>query len=158
MFIGCNLLKNVEIAGNVEKICKSTFSENCSNLEKVIIGGNVGTIETYAFYKCGNLLSIEINGDVGNIGESAFSQCNLLKNVEIDGDVGDIGSYAFSTLWSGCSGLENVKIGGSVNSFGDSIIFKNGTGPLLIPLFPVIYEPELLSNETSTALPPLYFE
>lgn len=125
MFIGCNLLKNVEIAGNVEKICKSTFSENCSNLEKVIIGGNVGTIETYAFYKCGNLLSIEINGDVGNIGESAFSQCNLLKNVEIDGDVGDIESYAFSTLWSGCSGLENVKIGGSVNSFGDSVFFKS---------------------------------
>lgn len=73
------------------KVCKGAF--NNSEIESIVIPGNIKTIEDKAFG----------NSSVPN---------SSLSNVEIGYGVESIGSYAFAY----CSALKNVKIPASVNA------------------------------------------
>ncbi|MGM9971405.1 MAG: leucine-rich repeat domain-containing protein, partial [Anaeroplasmataceae bacterium] len=108
---------------------------NCSNIEEIIIGENVTSIGSSAFYNCSSLTyneydngyylgnetnqymvlvkakstditSCEINENTEIICYSAFSGCNNITSIMVPEEVKNIGSSAFE----GCSSLENITI------------------------------------------------
>lgn len=66
----------------VDYIGIKAFSD-CTNLERVIIGGNVIQIREEAFKGCTNLSNIVIPSSVWWINRNAFEGCTGLKSVQI---------------------------------------------------------------------------
>ena len=60
------------------------YGNNRSNIKKVVIGYNVTSIGSYAFYGCDNLTNITISNSVTSIGEGVFSGCKSLKSINVD--------------------------------------------------------------------------
>lgn len=89
---------------------------NRSRIQKVIIGENVTTIGTYAFYNCYSLESITISDSVTSIGTCAFQYCYNLTSITISDSVTSIGAYAFNN----CHGFTTVTIPDGVTSIGAS--------------------------------------
>ena len=108
-FYGCSALTSVTIGNNVESIGASAFL-NCSSLTKVelnsnavisknynsqsgmksffgsqvteyILGEDITSIGSYAFYSCSKLSSITIPASVTSIGNNAFKNCTQLAQV-----------------------------------------------------------------------------
>lgn len=108
-FYGCTNLESVTISNSVESIGNKAFY-GCSNLLSVtlnsktilskpyasssslkdifgnqvinyIIGNEVTSIGSYAFYDCSDLISITIGNNVTNIGNNAFYGCAKLTKV-----------------------------------------------------------------------------
>ena len=98
----------VTFGESVEKIPAYLFYRNYSsyrpNVKSVIIGSNVTSIGTYAFYNCTGLTSVAIPDSVTSIGSSAFYGCIGLTSVTIGDSVASIGGSAFN----GCSGIIEV--------------------------------------------------
>ncbi|MBE5882035.1 MAG: leucine-rich repeat domain-containing protein [Lachnospiraceae bacterium] len=90
--------KVTAIANNA---CKSN-----KKLKTVVIGDNVKTIGTKAFYGCTKLTKVTIGKNVTTIGNSAFQSCNALKSITIPSKVSKIGSKAFY----GCKKLVKMTI------------------------------------------------
>ena len=138
----CKSLTSVTIGNSVTSIGKAAF-KNCSGLTSVtlnsnaivsknyskdsnlktifggqvteyIIGDDVTSIGSEAFWGCSGLTSITIPNSVTSIGGSAFYKCTGLTSVTIGNSVTSIGNYAFYL----CSGLTSVTIGNSVTSIG----------------------------------------
>ena len=60
------------------------YENNRSNIKKVVIGYNVTSIGSFAFYGCDNLTNITISNSVTSIGEGVFSGCKSLKSINVD--------------------------------------------------------------------------
>ena len=143
-FQGCSGLTSVTIPNSVTSIGDYAF-RNCSGLTKVtlnsnaiasksysydstlgsifgnqvneyVLGDDVTSIGSDAFYKCSGLTSITIPNSVTSIRSSVFSGCSGLTSITIPNSVTSIGSSTFS----GCSGLTSVTIPNSVTSIGSS--------------------------------------
>ena len=141
-FYNCSNVTSVTIGNSVTSIGWSAFS-GCSGLTKVtlnsnaiasefygssstlgsifgnqvkeyVLGDDVTSIGSYAFYDCSSLTSVTIPNSVTSIGGSAFRGCSDLTSVTIPNSVTSIGSSAFS----GCSGLTSITIPNSVTSIG----------------------------------------
>ena len=83
-----------------------------SQVTEYIIGDNVTSIGSYAFYDCTDLISVTIPNSITSIGNYAFYFCTGLTSVSIPNSVTSIGNYAFY----GCSSLTSVTIGNSVTN------------------------------------------
>ena len=85
-----------------------------SSVKRVVLGGNVVSIGTFAFTRCHSLVSIYIPNSVTSIGDYALYSCSSLTSVHIPESVTSIGDYAFYN----CSSLTSVHIPESVTSIG----------------------------------------
>ena len=104
----------------VTSIGDYAFSE-CSGLTKVTLNSNAIASKSYSYgYTLGNIFGSQVNeyvlgDDVTSIGSYAFYDCSGLTSVTIGNSVTSIGSSTFS----GCSGLTSIEIPNSVTSIGD---------------------------------------
>lgn len=149
IIIGDNKISSY-IDGSIQHITESdlkgltsikykTFYMHYKQLESVVMGDNITSIELNAFSHCDNLVSVTIGNNVTSIRNYAFEYCKKLKNVIIPDNVTTLGSYAFSRCdnlasvvigngvtsidertFSYCSSLTNVIIGSGVISIGDA--------------------------------------
>ena len=92
------------------------WSDNCSDVKRIIIEKGVTGIGSVVFYRCNNLCSVTIPNSVTSIGYGAFEGCSSLTSVMIPNSVTSIGNAAFY----GCSSLTGVTIPNSVTSIGTS--------------------------------------
>lgn len=110
-FSGCKNLKTIEIPVqvllnfNADNILSLTItgtgvlvervmSYNTS-IEKLVIKGNISTIETRAFIGCTSLKTIEINDSVTVIETSAFEGCTSLVDFAIGSGLREVGERIF---------------------------------------------------------------
>lgn len=77
-----------------------------SKLKKVVIGTNVKTVGSYAFYGCKKLTTVTIGKNVTSIGKSVFYSCTSLKKITIPSKVSSIGAKAFAK----CKKLSRITI------------------------------------------------
>ena len=95
----------------------------CNGLTSVNIPNSVESIGALAFGRCSGLTSLTIPNSVTSISKSAFSNCNGLTSVIVGNNIENISDYAFY----GCGGLTSVTIPNSVNSIG-SYAFSGCSG------------------------------
>ena len=138
-FYGCSGLQKVIVPNiDIKKWCSITFGSSSDNplyyahhlysdenteITKLVIPDGVTTIPNYAFSGCSGLTSVTIPNSVTSIGNYAFCGCSGLTSVTIPNSVTSIGEYAFY----GCSGLTSVVIGNSVTRIG-SYAFSGCSG------------------------------
>ena len=108
-------VKRVVLGGNVVSIGTFAFTR-CHSLVSIYIPNSVTSIGDYALYSCSSLTSVHIPESVTSIGDYAFYNCSSLTSVHIPESVTSIGNSAFS----GCSSLTSVHIPESVTSIGTS--------------------------------------
>ncbi len=99
---------------NTDIIGEYAFAE-CENLQEVIIGKGVKSIERGAFAFCPNLKRVIFPKELESIGNDAFKECTSLEEVEIVSNLTRIGDRAFSD----CSSLRQVTMKKNVGSIGD---------------------------------------
>ena len=158
-FIGCTNLTKVTLNSNAIASKTYTSSSNLttifgSQVEEYVLGEDVASIGSYAFYGCTGLPSVTIPSNVTSVGGSAFGGCTNLTKVTINSnavassgsslknifgtqvpeyvlgeDVTKIGNNAFF----GCTGLTSVTIPEGVTSIGGSA-FDGCTDLTLISL------------------------
>ncbi len=80
------------------------YSDENTEITKIVIPDDVTSIGNYAFEGCSSLTSVTIPNSVTNIGCYAFSGCGRLTSVTIPNSVTSIGQDAFL----GCSGLTSI--------------------------------------------------
>lgn len=88
LFVGGELLENLIIPDNVEKLNAYTFS-GCTALRSVIMPMGVKSIGAYLFDGCSNLRTAMIPESIENISYGAFRGCANLKTIYVmkgDGD------------------------------------------------------------------------
>ena len=86
------------------------------SIQSVVIGNDVTSIGSFAFWRCRQLMSITLSESLLSIGDSAFSQCSGLTGVvTIPDSVTSIGKSAFVS----CNKLASITIGKSVTSIGN---------------------------------------
>ena len=90
------------------------WTEYLSQIDTVVIGSGVTSIDKYAFDKCENLTSVTIPGSVTSIGRNAFSNCTNLASVTIPDGITRIEEDTFFQ----CSSLASVTIPDGVTSIG----------------------------------------
>lgn len=80
-------------------------------LERVVLGGGLYEIPTYAFSNCVNLRAVEIPLPVHGIGSKAFEDCVNLETVEIPDSMMQISDSAFD-------GCPKVKLNATPGTYG----------------------------------------
>ncbi|MBO5641514.1 MAG: leucine-rich repeat domain-containing protein [Prevotella sp.] len=118
-FNNCSGLSRVIINSNDIVSKEYTSSSNISTIfgsqvKEYILGKEITSIGSYAFYNCTGLTSVTISKGVTTIGDYAFHSCSELKSITIPESVTTIGNRVFSH----CSGLTNITIPESVTSIG----------------------------------------
>jgi len=124
-FSGCYGLKKV-IVKDIAAWCNITFegspldyahhlySDENTEITKLVIPSSVTSIGRGAFGGCTGLTSVTIPNSVTSIGFGAFFGCSGLTSINIPNSVTTIGDMAFRD----CSGLTSVTISNSVTSIG----------------------------------------
>ena len=85
-----------------------------SSVKRVVLGGNVVSIGTFAFTRCHSLVSIYIPNSVTSIGANVFGGCTALTSVYISNNITSIEELMFID----CISLTSVYIPESVTSIG----------------------------------------
>lgn len=111
LITGC---KTTVIGEDVETIGSFAFY-NCPGLTSIEIPNTVTSIESYAFAYSANLKSVTLPNSITSIAYGQFVGCSSLASVIIPNSVTSIGDYAFNL----CSNLSEVVIGNSVESIGE---------------------------------------
>lgn len=104
------------------------WTKYTSLITEVVIGKNVTTVGTYAFYGCSNLTKVKIGGKVERIGAAAFQQCGKLTSISIPAKVKKVGENAFSH-----SGIENILVDAANTAFTsvDGVLFTKNKATLI---------------------------
>jgi len=112
-FRGCSNLTKVEINNNaiVSKDNPSSSPTPITSffgtqVEEYVLGEDVTSIGSYAFYNCNNLTSVQMSNSITTIGEGAFQFCYNLASVKMSGHVTNIGQFAFNN----CFNLASITI------------------------------------------------
>ena len=110
-FSGCSGLEKV-IVPDIKNWCSIKFDDPSANplsfahhlysdenteITKLVIPNDVTSINSYAFYGCSGLTSVTIPNSVTSIGSYAFNGCSNLTSVTIPNSVTSISDYAFSS-------------------------------------------------------------
>ncbi|MBO4451367.1 MAG: leucine-rich repeat domain-containing protein [Bacteroidaceae bacterium] len=126
---GCTGLAKVIVpAFDVEKWCNISFgnansnpltfahhlySDETTEITKIVIPNGVKSIGNWAFYKWTNLTSVTIPNSVTSIGRAVFYGCSSLTSIDIPNGVTSVDFWTF-----GFSGLKSIEIPNSVTSIG----------------------------------------
>ena len=86
----------------------------CTTIEKVVIGGNISTIPSYAFYYSTGLKTVAFGESVTTVKDYAFAYCSSLTSITFGENITTIGEAAFG----GCSNLTNVQLNQGLRSIG----------------------------------------
>ena len=130
-FAGHPTIKSIQIPETVTVIGKGAF-EDCVELEKVNLPGNIKKIDSYTFNGCKKLKEITIPAGVSYIGEEAFADCVSVESIVIPANVKKIGKFAFKNF-SGCDGTVTFEIYADWKLYDDYgnldhiVDFGNGT-------------------------------
>ena len=119
----CSIDFSSSSSGNPLSYAHHLYSDENTEITKLVIPDDVTSIGNYAFYNCSGLTSVTIPNSVTSIGSSAFQNCSGLTSVSIPNSVSSIGNFVFR----GCSGLTSVSIPNSVTSIG-SYAFSSCSG------------------------------
>ena len=175
-FSGCHSLISVTLNSNtlVSTTRTSSFSMESifgNQVKTYIIGDDVTSIGSYAFYKCTYLTSVKIPNSVTSIGSSAFACCSGLTSVTIGSGVLSIGSDAFyntsvkKVIWltntppngyTNVNGIKNYVANNQYSNLTDVSIY-----PFLSSMFEVNgikYVPVSPSERTCDAIDCAYNE
>ena len=117
-------LTNVTITSDFD-ILEKTFY-NCSNIQEVIIDGDIEKIEDNAFRNCCSLTKIVFPNTLKEIGSKAFADCVLIEDIDLPNSIKKIEDYTFAN----CIGLNSFYIGEnieeiSLNAFQNCINLKS---------------------------------
>ena len=110
LYIDGEYARSVVIPEGVTSIPRWAFS--CVNIESLVIGESVVTINAYAFYGCRMLEELVIPDSVTTIGESAFRETGLVTADLSGASLTKIDVYAFAK----CASLEKVWFGSALNT------------------------------------------
>lgn len=115
------LIDSIYIPSSVDSIASAAF-RGCGSLKTIYYNAsnNVSTYSTPPFAKCTNVEKVIIGKDVSTIQNNLFREFPNLKTIEIPGNVKSIGNYSFNN-----GGLESVKICEGVESIGESAFLNN---------------------------------
>ncbi len=86
-------IKNVIIGDGITNVPAGMFRG--SNIESVVIGESVETIEMNAFRECEKLYDVVVGGAVKSIGPAAFRDCTSLETIVLGESVEIVYSMAF---------------------------------------------------------------
>lgn len=104
IFEYCCSLSSVNIPTGVTFIPYRAFLD--CNLQKVVIPGNIKSIDSNAFYSNDNLTRVEFAEGLTTIGEGTFSGCWSLDSLQMPSTLTSLGSWAFAN----CSSLHTVQL------------------------------------------------
>ena len=110
--LSCSNLEEIVIPGNVKEISNGCF-EHCRKLKSVVVEEGVEIIDDHAFDFCVELKRVILPKTLKKIGNYAFHWCTSLEEIVFPNGLEEIGELAFS----GCKALlkvnipQNVKIG-----------------------------------------------
>lgn len=106
-------LKTLKLT-NVKALATEAISS--SNLESVVIEGDITAIPSNCFYSIAALTSVTIPDTVEEIGDGAFANCTALKSVNIPASVKIIGESAFY----GASAIQSITLPTGLVELGDN--------------------------------------
>jgi len=109
-------IKNIVIGNQITSLGSYAFY-HCTNITSVEIPSSVTAIGDYVFYGCSLLATVNIPSSVKSIGAGAFSYCTVLSQIEIPSSVKTIGNNAFTK----CKALTEIKIPSSVTGMGNGV-------------------------------------
>ena len=102
-FSGCPNLTNITI--NSDAVVSKTYSSSSAIKEifgtqvtGIIIGNDVTSIGSYAFYGCTAVTSFEIPNSVTEIGKYSFNGCTNLTTISVGSNIQTIGERAFANI------------------------------------------------------------
>lgn len=84
--------------------------DGCASLSRVILKGNLESIEAYAFSESSSLTHIYLPDSIRKIGGGAFSNCYSLREINLSGGITEIPSDVFENCYS----LQNIHIPASI--------------------------------------------
>ncbi len=90
-----------------------------SNLEKVVLGKDVKTIDEYAFRSSSYLANVELNDNLESIGDSAFVDCGSLIELTLNDNLKTIGKRAFVG-----TKLQSIEIPDSVTKIREGAFYN----------------------------------
>jgi hypothetical protein len=109
------------------------------DVKNVVIPGDIGAVNPYAFVDCFTLRSVTIEEGVQSLGASAFSGCSGITSLELPSTLTTLGTKAFTgctdltaiivpegiseltgSLFSGCSALASVTLPESLTAISSS--------------------------------------
>ena len=111
-----------DLCTNIENLlCAGSWQQGCLYplLNTVIIGDNIDTISTGAFFKCEALTNVILGKNVNYIRSQAFQQTNI-QNIVIPDSVVKIESQAFFY----CPNLTNITLGSGLQNMNFDNIFQ----------------------------------
>jgi len=116
-FAHCKGLTRIEIAGLIEEMGSSVFS-NCVNVERVDISAmSFKKIEFFTFSSCVKLETVNITNNLEEIGSNAFSRCSSLTSVTLPNSIEVINNNAFEK----CISLREIYIPSNIEILGPTI-------------------------------------
>jgi hypothetical protein len=117
VFEGCESLKQVKIAGRLERIGRAAFGA-CTTLKDFPFLDSLEEIDAYAFAGSG-LEKASLPDSVQNIGEAAFSCCNELTCAKLPSGMREIPPGMFQN----CRKLETVVIPDCTHVISESAFY-----------------------------------
>ena len=105
------------------------WSNQTSDIKKVVIADGVTSIGRNAFSSLSNLTFVTIPNSVASIGDSAFFNCTGLYGITIPDRVTSIGLSVFE----GCRNLTKVAIPNSITHIGANAFMETGLTEVTIP-------------------------
>ena len=130
----CDLVFN-NPAANPLTYARHIYSDEETEIMKIVIPEGVTSIGNYAFYNGNNLSSISIPNSVNGIGTDAFSGCSALITVNINSNnimsMNYSSDYNLSTMFG--AQVERYIIGDKVNAIGDYAFYKSTINTFKIP-------------------------
>ncbi len=109
-------IKTVEIEENSKLTIAGSSFQRCTNLESVVIGLGVESIESNTFYNCSKLTKVVLPETLKTIGISAFQGCKALSEVNLS-DCTSLESIAANAFSS--TGLKSVNLPDSLRIIGN---------------------------------------
>ena len=86
-------------------------------IKKVIVKGEVDTVNDELFMQCRHLTEVVIEDGVRAIGKDTFGNCEKLTKLTLGNGLESLDDYAFSA----CDSLESIEMPDSLKTFGDYV-------------------------------------
>ena len=109
-------------------VLQSGVFKDHTEIERVVLGANVGYVGIGAFAGCSALTTVE-NLEDAAFGAFAFQNAALSGSVTVNGGMTEIPTYAFA----GCASLTEVELPAGLQSIGASAFSQSGLASVSIP-------------------------